>query len=122
MQITATRRDQLELARGQIVYVRPHARHERRSSGTSGRAPGVRVAVELLDRRRELAAGDVGQRHVLEHRAQVRAHGDPDVLQRRGGARVLDVSRSLAAHVRERALDARMTSASVISSGGRASQ
>ena len=53
----------------------------------------------------QLARGDVGDGHVLEHLAQVRAQRDPDLLQRLGRAVVGDLLRALAADADERALD-----------------
>src|SRR5262249_21242011 len=68
------------------------------------RLPGVGVRGELLDRRRQLAAREVGDRHVLQHGTEVRAYRDPDVSEPGRRARVLDLLRSAAAHVRNRAL------------------
>ena len=42
------------------------------------RLPGVRVGRQLLDRDRQLAARQIGDRDLLQNGAQVRAHRDPD--------------------------------------------
>src|SRR6266511_5539586 len=63
------------------------------------RHPGVRVIGQLADRLRQVARGQVGERHLLEHGAQVGPHRDPDLAQVLGmtpvlgrlGRRVLDV-------------------------------
>ena len=69
------------------------------------RLPGLRVGGEAGDLFREPSRGDVGHGDPLEHRAQVRAHGDPDVAKRLGRAAVLNLLGPLAADVRDRPLD-----------------
>ena len=52
VQISRDEAEQLELERGQIVYIRPAARADVRR-GLASAPPGVRVADELLDRAAE---------------------------------------------------------------------
>ena len=66
-QLTQEEAEQLELERGQIVYVRPS-----RETHRSVRLPGVRVGSDPADLVGQLAGGEVGERDRLEHRAQVR--------------------------------------------------
>ena len=100
-QLTRDEADALELAPARSSTP---ARPARRSFAdpTECGSPGLRVGDELADDVRQLAAGDVGERHLLEHRAQARPYGDPDVAERLGGARVLDALGPDAADVRER--------------------
>ena len=126
-QVTRAEVEELELLEGQIIYVRP-SRTTVFSVRGSRRLPLVRLPCprlrrDLGDRRRELARGDVGERQLLEHGAQVRPHARsrrPEAW--RPGRRT---RRSRAATPRTLASGpstARITSASLISSGGRASQ
>ena len=56
---------------------------------TRGLGPGCGVAVRSVTDVRQVAAGDVGQGHVVEDPAQRRPRGDPDVLQVLGGPAVV---------------------------------
>src|ERR1700735_5503224 len=58
------------------------------SSASSVGDPGIRVRDELLHVRRKLPREHVGQRDLLEHRAQAGPDGDPDLLEVLGGAEV----------------------------------
>src|ERR1700751_3538459 len=69
------------------------------------RMPGFLLARQRAHRGRELPRGDVRDGDALEHLAQVCAQGDPDGLQRLGGARVFDLLGALPANAHERALD-----------------
>ena len=51
-----------------------------RPASASSQAPGS--AVSSATCAGQLARGDVGERHLLQHAPQARAHGDPDVAQR----------------------------------------
>jgi hypothetical protein len=55
--------------------------------------------------RRQLATRDVGERHLLEHEADVCAERDPDLAQLLGRARIFELLGRLPADVRERPLD-----------------
>ena len=119
---TTARRPAAQLTRGEAEAAR--ARRAATSSGCARGPPtGAAAASARRPRARQrvtqasgssasrstaagrLAGGDVGQRDVLDDAAQARAHGDPDALQRLGGAGVGDVLRALAAHRGQRALD-----------------
>ena len=76
VQLTQEEAEQLELERGQIVYVRP--RHRRSSPGLM-RKPGIGVGGDRGHLVGELARGEVGEGHGLQHGAQVRPNRDPDV-------------------------------------------
>ena len=105
--------EQLELARGQIVYVAAEPRDDR-----SVRRPGLRVGSDPADLVRQPARGDVGERHRLEHGAQVAAHGDPDLAQRLGAPAYSSSSGRSPRTFASGPSTARMTSASEISAGG----
>src|SRR5437764_101897 len=82
----------------------------RAAARTAPGAPLARLPGFLLSRQAahiggKLARGDVGDGHVLEHLAQVRAQRYPDRLQRLGGTRVFDLLGPLAADSDERSLD-----------------
>ena len=98
-QLTRDEAEQLELERGADRLRPPEPRD---AFSAAARPPGRQRSGDLVG---QLAGGEVGEGDGLEHRAQVRAQGDPDLLQRRGGAGVLDLLRPFAADVRERALD-----------------
>ena len=102
-QLTREQAEALELEQGQIVYVRPSGMNDLQLV----RLPGVGVGRELLTDSGKSPLRDVGERDVLEHRAQVRAHGDPDVAQPLREPAYSTCSGPDAAHVRDRALDAR---------------
>ena len=99
-QLTQEQAELLELERGQIVYVRP----SRETSLQCGCQASGSAAIRLTSSGSR-PRGDVGERDRLQHGPQVAAHRDPDLAQRLGGARVLDLLGPLAAHVRDRALD-----------------
>ena len=67
--------------------------------------PGLGVLGELVDRLRELTAGDVGDGDVLDDPAQVRPHRDPHAGESGRRPRVLGLLGRAAADRRERALD-----------------
>ena len=107
-QITREAAEQLELARNQIVYIRPQRTRNFAAAVLSdplGRAPGLGICGQRLDGRREIAGGEVGDGRRLEHAAQARAHGDPELRERLRRALVLERLGPVAAHVRERALE-----------------
>ena len=70
---------------------------------------------------RQRALGEVGERDVLDDVAQVRAHRDPDALQRLGGAGVVTASGRSPRTAASGPSTARITSATVISAAGFAS-
>ena len=84
VQLTRAQAAELELEPGPDRLDPPE--RSTRPRAASPRPPGRRSASATLIG--QLAGGDVGQRHVLEHRAQAGAQGDPHVLQRLGGAAV----------------------------------
>ena len=94
----------------------PAGQRRQRLIRASGSSPCARISV------RQVAAGEVGERDVLDDRAHAGADGDPDVLQVLGGAGVLDVLRRLAADAGQRALDGADDVGERISSAGWASQ
>ena len=86
-QLTRDQCEELELADGQIVYVRP--------------AVGARLRLGLVAAPRD----EVGERRFLEHAAHARAQLDPDVAETGGGAGVGRVLGPRAADGRDRPLD-----------------
>ena len=90
---------------GQIVYLRKDAARSFDADAPQRRsqAPGSRVAGRSTAFG-QLAGGEVGQRHVLEHVAQAGAQRHPHVAQRLRGAGVGEVLGLLAAHAGQRAL------------------
>ena len=95
VQITRDEAERLELERGQIVFVKPT---KQTSSPDAGGQCGSQASGSPRERRRPAAGSvprrDVGERHGLEHTAQARPNGDPDLAQRRCGPGVLDLLRS----------------------------
>ena len=115
VQMTRDQAELLELATGQIVYVKP----TRQTTFSSRRRllPGFGLGDDALDARRQPAGGEVGEGDLLEDRADVEAQRDPDVAERDGVRRVLDGLRPDAADRRQRAADGRTTSATLIVGG-----
>ena len=88
-QLTRSQTAQLELARGDIVYVRvPSGARRASRRRRSARDPGLRVVGELVDPGGKLAARQVRERDRLNDRAEVVANGDPDAGKRLGGTLV----------------------------------
>ena len=84
---------------GSIVWLRPQRPGGQRLIHASGSSPSRLISSGSSPGR------EVGERDVLDDRAQAGAHGDPDLLQGLGGAGVLDVLGRLAADAGQRALD-----------------
>src|ERR1700733_1327517 len=78
--------------------------YESGASATSARLPSFLGAGEREDILGELAVGHVGDGHVLEYVAQVRAQRDPHLLQPLGRPGVLDLLGSLSANADQRTL------------------
>jgi sulfate transport system ATP-binding protein len=76
-QTTRARADELELAEGHIVYVRPG----RTTRFDSAPVPGVGVLGEGRELVGQVARNDVGEAEAVEHPSQVRPERDPDVLK-----------------------------------------
>ena len=89
------------LAATSSTSARPPAR---RRPAWSTRNPGLGIFGQAVDRAGQLAAGDVGQGHVLDHAAEVGADGDPDTQERLGGAGVGGILGRAAADAGQRAL------------------
>ena len=101
VQLTRDEAERLELERGQIVYVRPTRETTFRNAAWTSVPARVQCgaqasgsAASARTRLRQLAGSEVGERHLLEHRPEARAHRDPDVAQALGAARCTRPARS----------------------------
>ena len=63
------------------------------------------MAEDGQDVRRQLVGDDVGQRHALEHGADIGAERDPDLRERLRRSGVDELVRALAAHAGQRAVN-----------------
>ena len=103
VQLTRDEADELELARGDIVYVRTRREQTFAQRDRLTHASGSRVSSAMCGGSSPLATS--ASVTCSRTDAHARAERDPDVAQRRGRALVLERVGGEAAHVRERAVD-----------------